>query len=219
MRYILILASLATAALCPAAKANFVVNGNFESGNTGFTSSYQFGLTGPQASYNVLTSPFPSHPSAADYGDHTTGTGLMFVGNGATSPNVVFWSQTIAVTANTDYIFSMWTSSWVAANPSTFDVLFNGSSIGTPAAPTTVAVWQEFATTWNSGSSTSVTINLIETRRADIGSDFAVDDISLTEANPVPAPSSLWMAISGALAGLLFAYRLRRRIPAMSTPA
>lgn len=209
-------AALLTLCLTRPAAANLIVNGNFESGNTGFTTDYkhQPGAIGAERSYDIVTSPYPAHPSAADYGDHTSGSGYMFAGNGALDANKVVWSQTVAISANTDYDFSMWMSSWVSANPSTFDVLFNDVSIGTPAAPTTTAIWKEFATSWNSGVNTSLTIKIIETRRADVGSDFALDDISLETAggtNPVPEPSSLLMAAVGAgVFGLGWLVRKRR---------
>ncbi len=110
----------------------------------------------------------------------------MFAGNGADVPNVIVWSETIAVVPNSAYDYSMWITSWFAGSPATFDIRFNGTSVGRPAAPPVIGLWQPFSTTWDSGPATSVTISIIDTNLADIGSDFAMDDISLVG----PAPSA-----------------------------
>lgn len=185
--------------------AGLIVNGNFSSGNTGFTTAYTYspGDIGPAQSYDVVDNPAHSRPhdiSPVSYGDHTTGTGLMMAVNGAAVPNVVFWSETISITANTDYNFSFWISSWFPASPATVDVQFNGLSVGTAFAPSTVAVWQQFQTTWNSGANTSLTINLIDSLADPDGNDFAVDDIDLTGPTPnaVPEPASILLALTGA---------------------
>lgn len=139
------------------AAADMIVNGNFESGNTGFTTQYTYseGDIGPAQTYAIVSSPGLARPHDINpvmYGDHTTGTGLMMAVNGAESPNQIVWSETVPVVPNSNYTYSMWISSWYAGSPATLDVQFNGSSIGTPAAPSTVGVWQQFSTNWNSGS-------------------------------------------------------------------
>lgn len=187
----------------PSARADLIVNGNFESGNTGFTTEYTrvVGAIGGQFTYDILSNPFPAHPSAASYGDHTTGTGLMMAVNEATSPNRLVWGQTVPVVPGSDYHFSTFISSWVAAAPSRLDVLFNGVSVGTMQAPGVTAQWVEFTLDWNSGAATSLTIALRNITTADIGGDFALDDISLTGPAPaatvVPEPSSLLLALAG----------------------
>jgi hypothetical protein len=74
---------------------NLIINGDFEQGNTGFYSQYTFGpgggALGAAASYDVLTNPKYDRPydiNPPNFGDHTTGSGLMFAGNGAEVPNV-----------------------------------------------------------------------------------------------------------------------------------
>jgi hypothetical protein len=175
---------------------NLIVNGDFEQGNTGFTTQYRYspGTLGGAQSYDVVSNPGKDRPNdinPPNYGDHTTGTGLMMAVNGATTANQIVWSETVAVAAHSDYDFSLWLSSWFSGSPATLDIRFNNVSVGTPAASSTVGLWQKFSTAWNSGGSTSVTINIIDTNLADIGSDFALDDISLTAAPSTSAPITL----------------------------
>jgi hypothetical protein len=94
-------------------------------------------------------------------------------------------------------VFLAFVSSWVSAAPTRLDVLFNGTSIGVIQAPSTTGVWVEFAANWNSGASTSAMIQLRNVSGADIGGDFALDDISLNGPDPnvVPEPSSLLLTL------------------------
>lgn len=201
--------SLCLSLCAPQAQAGFVnviVNGDFEQGNTGFYSQYTYGQAGgalgAAGSYDVLTNPkydrqYDINPP--NFGDHTTGHGLMFAGNGAEVPNVIVWQETVPVAVNADYSYSMWITSWFAGSPATFDILFNGVSIGTPAAPPVVGLWQEFSTPWNSGTATSVTITIYDTNLVDVGSDFAMDDLSLDgpAPNSVPEPASVVLLLTG----------------------
>lgn len=165
--------------------SNLVFNGDFELGNVGFTTDYLFskGDIGGAQWYDILNNPAQGRPrdiNPPSYTDHTSGKGLMMAANGAVSPNKVVWTQTVGVIPGKSYDFSMWISSWYAGNPAKLDVQFNGVSVGVPVAPSSVGPWAQFKTVWNSGSSSQVVIRIIETGRADIGSDFALDDISLT---------------------------------------
>ena len=181
---------------------NLIVNGDFEQGNVGFTSQYTYGQSGgalgAAGSYDVLANPKTDRQydiNPPSFGDHTTGHGLMFAGNGAEVPSMIVWSETIAVDPNTEYSYAMWITSWFAGSPATFDIEFNGTTIGTPSAPPVIGQWQEFSTTWNSGTANSVTIRIYDTNLADIGSDFAMDDISLY--SPAPVPDSFLLFLSG----------------------
>ena len=177
--------------------SNLVFNGDFELGNVGFTTDYLFskGDIGGAQWYDVLNNPAQGRPrdiNPPSYTDHTSGKGLMMAANGAVSPNKVVWTQTVGVIPGKSYDFSMWISSWYAGNPAKLDVQFNGVSVGVPVAPSSVGPWAQFKTVWNSGSSSQVVIRIIETGRADIGSDFALDDISLTlSKSSAPAFTSI----------------------------
>jgi hypothetical protein len=86
-------------------------NGNFESGNTGFTTGYTYvnnatvnGLV-PEGKYTVNNNPNINHSNFWGI-DHTSGTGNMMIVNGVVGPTV--WQQNITVLPNTIYYFAAW---------------------------------------------------------------------------------------------------------------
>jgi hypothetical protein len=172
----------------PFALDNLVENGDFSNGNKGFLTNYQYFLDdyGSNQSFCILANPKDGTTSPSDkgdYGDHTTGEGLMMVINGSSDPSAVVWSQKITVDPGKRYDFSMWISSWFPDNPATIDVRFNGVSVGKVDAPSGLGLWVPFNAAWDSGDASSVTIELFDVRPADIGSDFALDDISFRRRN------------------------------------
>lgn len=167
---------------------NFVANGNFSSGNTGFTSNYLLGTGGPwglvsnEGTYAVTTNPSIVHTNFASFGDHTTGTGQMMVVNGSSTPNTSVWCQTITVIPNSDYDFSAWSASCVASAPAILQFSINGVNLGTPYnLPSITGVWGQFHATWFSGTSTTATICIVNQNTQPSGNDFAIDDIEFRE--------------------------------------
>ncbi len=169
---------------------NKVANGDFSLGNTGFTSSYTApaspppgnccGLLSVEGNYAIASNPRNTHTNFASFYDHTVGTaaGKMMVINGAATPNVTVWQENITVTPNTTYVFSVWFASVYSANPGQLNFSINGSPLGTTVLlSSTTGLWQNFTTTWSSGSSTSATIGLVNQNTATNGNDFALDDI------------------------------------------
>lgn len=159
---------------------NLVVNGNFSAGNTGFTSDYinSADLT-PEGLYAIVTNPNSVHPGFAACGDHTTGTGNMMVVNGAGTPNLNVWCQTIVTIPNTEYQFETWVTSVANGSPALLQFSINGGTIGPIfQAPSTTCNWQRFSATWNSGANTSAVICIVNQNTALGGNDFALDDIA-----------------------------------------
>jgi len=160
-------------------KTNLVTNGNFESGNIGFNSQYNFnpgtGLGGlGQGSYNLdVVTPFLwTNCPAID--------GTMMVVNAATVPNVDVYCTDVPVLPNTDYVF---TADIMNINnpPPTLQFSINGILLGTPfigGAPCDVGMFYE---TWNSGSATNATICIVNQSTAASGNDFALDNIFFGE--------------------------------------
>lgn len=162
---------------------NLVTNANFNNGNTGFSSDYVYSATNlvPEGVYTVTNNPKSVHPGFAPCGDHTGG-GQMMVINGAGTPGLNVWCQTIPVKANTDYAFETWVASVVAGSPALLQFSINGQAIGPIfSANNSNCIWEQFTAVWNSGSSTSATICIVNQNTELGGNDFALDDISFKE--------------------------------------
>jgi hypothetical protein len=198
----------------PVRGASIITNGDFEAGNVGFSTDYASSPTvHVEGQYAIVNNPAQTHPFAGNYGDHTTGSGLLMVVNGSPDLGAIVWSTTVSVNPQTDYLFSSWVSSWIVDSPAHLDFLFNGTSIGTFTAPSDQSVWDQFAGSWNSGASTSLTIEIIDRNELATGNDFALDDISLQGSAAVPEPSSLALTLIGSCAaGGWFTLRRRKAV-------
>jgi hypothetical protein len=166
---------------------NLVVNGDFELGNQDFTSQYTYYSTGSflNGSYGIFDSPVRHNNQFSACTDHTGGIGgKMLVADGASGGNGVakgakVWTQTVAVTPNTNYAFSSWITNVAAGDLSSLEFSINGTPIGFPSLSTPGRCnWQEFYVVWNSGSLTTATISITEGTGGVTGSDFALDDIA-----------------------------------------
>lgn len=164
-----------------------VVNGDFENGNTGFTSNYTY-VSNPSAialwdpgKYSIGNNPQSYHSNFNNCSDYsTTGTGKMYIANGASTPNTIVWSQTINVQTNTNYNFSAWVMNVVnGSTPAILQFSINGTQIGNVFSPLSgLCNWSQFFVLWNSSSNTTATISIINQNTIDDGNDFALDDIS-----------------------------------------
>ena len=190
-----------------------VVNGNFSGGNTGFSNGYTFDAVDPPnvgGHYTVDTTPFNFNSGGANFGDHTTGTGLMLIADGNLTSGVPVWSESVAVVPNTDYLFTFYSAPWgerngsgVDPSPATLVTTANGVQIGsTLNLVSTDGTWSKFAGTFNSGALSNISLEITDSNTTFIGNDFAIDDISL-----VPEPNTLIIGLSGATCLLL---RMRR---------
>jgi gliding motility-associated-like protein len=175
----------ATTYYCTAlvAETNLVFNGNFSLGDTGFVSDYY--SVNPETSaaeYRIGASPSAWSSGLGNCMDHTSGAGNMMMISGLGQyPKI--WSQTVAVSPNTNYVFSVWIQSLSAQFPATLNFFINGAILGNPisASPTT-CTWNQFMTIWNSGDSTTATLSLVSQNQL-AGSFFALDDINFSQYN------------------------------------
>ncbi len=168
---------------------DLVSNGDFELGNTAFSTAYTvgtggaWGLISNPGTYAVTTSPNLAHSNFSNCPDHTTGTGNMMVVNGASTANQSVWCQTFNVTPNTDFEFSAWAMNLNPVNSASLAFSINGVQLGNPFAPINAGAtctWENFFEMWNSGASTTATICIVNLSTASGGNDFALDDISFT---------------------------------------
>ncbi len=164
----------------PDYSSNLIDNGDFESGNSGFSSDYIYnpGNLVPEGVYDVIDNPQLDHPGFAPCTDHTSGSGNMMAVNGAGTPNQDVWCQTVPVTPNSAYVFSAWVATLVAASPALLQFSINGTTIGPIfAAPGSLCNWQNFFASWNSGAASSATICIVNQNTTLGGNDFALDDL------------------------------------------
>jgi hypothetical protein len=191
---------IAVALLVETASAqNLVVNGDFESGNKGFTTGYALGdVSGPGA-YNIGTNPSSAPGAFGDWcncGDHTSGSGMMMIVNGATSAAVPVWHEVVHVAPSTNYRFSYWGAEvdHVSNSLPHLAVKINGRMIGSSHfpqnSPDNGGQWQNFSFTWNSGSSHTADLVLADLDTDATWNDFALDDISFAPADTSAGASS-----------------------------
>jgi hypothetical protein len=203
---------ISTWVLCSShgASANLIVNGDFEAGNVGFTTDYTVDPSlMPPSIYVITTNPNLQRGDAANYGDHTTGSGLMMAVNGSTTAGDVVWEQTVAVSAGATYDFAAYISSWIPGAPADLRFVVNGTEIGSLVAPGVTGIWDVEFATWSSGAATSATIQILNAQLAFGGNDFALDDIFFGDpifSRGVPVPGTLALFAAGVLA-----WGLRRR--------
>ncbi len=171
---------------------NLVVNGDFEAGNTGFSSAYTFsttvgvwGLLSAEATYVVVSSPNLAHNNFMPCADVTPAPGTqMMVVNGAATPGLSVWCQTVPVTPGLNYQFSAWISNALNdANVAQLQFNINGTSLGPIfSTPTQGCSWQQYAQTWNAGTATTAEICIVNLNTLPSGNDFMLDDIFFAEA-------------------------------------
>jgi hypothetical protein len=175
---------------------NLVTNGNFEFGNTGFSSSYTNNSAVNPGEYDVANSAAPfgatvtDHSFCADPSMYATNDYYMLVNGKTQQPgNSVIWEQTISgLRKGGNYKFC---ANFKNMPQCTFDILPNVNmgvaGIGATgfttinANPADPCDWinQEFNFTAPSGTVT-LRIVLDETGNGD-GNDLAIDDISVTQ--------------------------------------
>lgn len=197
--------------------ANLVQNGDFSAGVTGFSSSYAVNTNVyGEGEYTVDVDPHAAHVGGASFGDHTTGSGLMLIANGASNIARYVWAQSLGVAAGGDYVFSGWAASWGTfgngapdPSPPILRLVINGSQIGSDFLVEAInGRWSEFQVAWNSGATTSATIQIFDVNAEPVGNDFALDDLRFVATQAVAEPGSL--ALLAIALGLLAFTRILR---------
>lgn len=166
---------------------NQIVNGDFEQGDTGFTTSYALGTGGPwglvsnAGTYAITTSPNLAHNNFAVCQDHTPTPGTkMMVVNGSGNPGSNVWCQTVPVQSYTEYQFGAWVANALnETNVAQLQFSINGATIGNVFTTTSTSCnWQQFFQVWNSAGSNSANICVVNQNTSNGGNDFLIDDIS-----------------------------------------
>lgn len=166
-----------------------VFNGDFEQGNTGFTSAYTYSTNlYPESTYGVGSYAGDFHPDFVGTGHG--GSGNFMIINGATSPNTNIWTEQITVVPDTYYAFSTWVCTVSpAGDAARLQFSINGTQLGEVfSAPPYTGEWLQFYELWYSGTSTSATITILNQNTVGSGNDFGLDDISFCELVLLGAP-------------------------------
>jgi gliding motility-associated-like protein len=175
---------------------NLITNGDFSAGNSGFTTGYTFApnieFLGGGGYYDIRPNGIPNISWAAQFGDHTTGTGNYMFIDGNNNTGIKVWKQDITVTPNTNYIFSAWVRNLSPGGDvdATLNFDIGGANIGgiytVASNPNPTAnQWNQFYATWNSGNATSITISVEDNTNTPRYNDFAIDDIEFRTSNCV----------------------------------
>ena len=199
---------------------NLIVNGDFSDGNVGFTSPYLYSpVLSNQGDYCVGADPTQAHPAFSSFGDHTTGTGLMLMANGAVIADTVVWQETVPVAVGTTYLFTGWSASmgyWGGTpdpSPAVLQFSINDVQIGSDFSPLAQAgQWTQFSALWTANTDMYATIIIIDNNTEWNGNDFGLDDLSfIAVPAAIPEPSAIAMIATGLPLGLgIWCWKRRR---------
>lgn len=201
-----------------AKSANLVVNGDFEQGNVGIKSDFQYESSGASnvlfgwpPRYVINSNPSNVHSLFANMQDHSVNGTKMFILNGGPSSNQnIVWEQTVSVSQNTLYDFSAWTAAVYNSSYAQLNFYINGYYMGQKTV-NNYADWQKSSFSWNSLAATNAIIQIMNGNNEWNGNDFALDDISLsasTPSAPTPEPSSMVLGLMGL--GSLLGFRRKK---------
>ncbi|MBK7798937.1 MAG: gliding motility-associated C-terminal domain-containing protein [Saprospiraceae bacterium] len=161
---------------------NLIINGNFEAGNTGFSTSYIYGVPGSPFgpnNYGVGDNPQAYNGGFSPCGDHTSGSGQQMVVDGSTTPGSNVWCQTVAVTPGNSYLVEFYVQNVYPVSPSVLNLKVNGATIGSGVAGA-LCDWIRIEGCFTA-SSGSANICITEASGVGFGNDFAIDDIAMFE--------------------------------------
>ncbi|MGN6648219.1 MAG: beta strand repeat-containing protein, partial [Cytophaga sp.] len=179
-----------------------VINGDFESGNTGFTSDMTNTSGTPSSGqYRIDTyvTEQQSYWSTSAPGTPATqmkGSGKFLYSDGFQTyqPGSIIWKQTVTgLSQSQDYTFSMdhanisWNSdpsntARVADIDTKFDIFINNFKVATFTTDgqgqyAGVGRWKTDQVVWNSGTATQAVIEIKQQVKGGAGYDFAIDNI------------------------------------------
>ncbi len=181
-----------------------VANGDFQLGNQGFASNYNYfnpGSMGNFGQYSVLNQSEVPIANMQWWGlDHTAyaPTGKMLVIDGYGGP--IAWQQTVNVTAGTNYAFSAWFDNLVIPTKNYDDpqvaLFVDNTSIAGPLSFAEIPdQWIRLCGTWTANATGTAVLSIRVLATTSIGNDFAVDDVSFRACLP-PPPCSVTINVT-----------------------
>lgn len=201
-----------------------ITNSNFSGGTAGFRSDYSVVTWNgggfddqEEQEIGVVSSPQMWNPDFAEFGDHTTGSGLMLIANGAGDEYQRVWWQTIPIELGTTYNVSFWAANASDTTPANlaFDIsydLYNTANlVSLDLTGAGVGSWVQGTGQFTATLTGNVKLWIRDTVQASAGNDFALDDISVTTAH-LPEPSSFMLLGIGSIIGLGIYTRRRPKV-------
>ena len=192
----------------------YLTNGDFEQGNTGFKSNYTYQATGPGGGeYGIVDNPNDWFSAMSAFGDHTTGSGLMLVADGGAVTDNMVLEWTVPVVAGLPYNFVGYFAE-AGGGTSTSQQLLEVRLDGVPLTSLdligqTPGNWIQVAHQFiapNTNPLAKLTIHALRTGGG--GNNFAIDDVSFVL---VPEPGTLLIWSLLAATGIGLGWRRRRR--------
>jgi gliding motility-associated-like protein len=161
---------------------NLITNGNFENGNSGFTSNYVFANNRTDnGQYGIVSNARQWYPSltCTNCGDHSNGNnGNMLIADGSIITGNKLWNSNVIVTPNTTYQISFWAIAYDALETPQLAIFINDNKGGEWTSTTTeVGSWKQYNILWNSGSAASLNLYLSNANIAANNNRFSIDDI------------------------------------------
>jgi hypothetical protein len=128
------------------------------------------------------------------------------------------WLETVSVTPNTNYTFSFFGVDVNAdrVSDATLMPFFRSTDVTEGSALDTNGTWQMSSFTWNSGSGTSVMIDLIDLNRDSALNDFAIGDLSFAATAGAVPEISTWVAMLIGFGAVGFLGYRKARNPAVA---
>ena len=160
---------------------NLIKNGDFELGDTLFSSQYESNSTKP-GGYIIGRVGTELFEEAKPCDDHTSGMGLMMMAKISDTENVDIWCMEVPVKSNTDYRFEAVATGLRTNFPPIIVLKINGQPISSGTLGSFACSWQDVNGNWSSTSSSTAEICL-SVSMEDIGAqtDFALDDLGFFE--------------------------------------
>ncbi|MDR0811188.1 MAG: IgGFc-binding protein, partial [Paludibacter sp.] len=172
---------------------NIVYNGNFQKGNTMFTSDYAYGGTSATAvsttgKYSVwrnakeVNSPYTR---IYDHTNHSSTDGRFLIVNCSNKPKEKIWTRKVDVIPNAQYEFAAW---FVAAlrggSKAKLRFSVNSQPVGNviemtdPNTTPNIASWKQSSATWQNTTGVTAEISIEVAEDSPDGAGVCIDDIT-----------------------------------------
>ena len=163
--------------------SNLVYNGDFELGNTGFLTQYNYWTSGGFVFGNYMITTNANTVSGGFTPCNNGGKYMVLDGIG--TPNTYFFQSTVNVEPNTLYEFSVqsvflaFTELSSSYYPRLKYYINNQQLGGVDVISNYNCNWHTFKYKWYSGTNTTATLKVVDDNTDGGGNDFAVDNILL----------------------------------------